>query len=109
MEDAKGPGIDPGALRTSAVLSMPNEPGVPPTRYFFATLFAADLAGAADDVDFGAALRDVEPVLALPGLAAVRRAGARTSSSWPGWMTCFLRPLSRTSALALVPYFFAMP
>ena len=61
-------------------------------------LVARDFAAAAFDVDF-------EPVPAT----LERRELPRTTSSWPGWITAFLRPLSRMSALTDVPVFLAIP
>src|SRR5687767_3964638 len=87
--------------------------------YFFATAFAlgfglglavrdaVDLAGA---FGFVVAARVVDARVFVPDFAATfDRAAPRTTSSCPGWMTCFLRRLSRTMALTDVPYFFAIP
>ena len=94
-------------------------------RYLFAMVFVAAFAGALagtrDDVDFPAvpallddgrdddAALDFDPALDALDFAAVRRAGPRTSSSCPGWMTCFFSLFIRTIVLTLVPYFRAMP
>ena len=89
---AKGLGIAPEALRASHVCGTPN---VGVARYCLATVRALVLAGARDVEDLVAgdfavegraddAARDFDADLDADGFAALRRAGARTSSSCPG-------------------------
>ena len=61
-------------------------------------LVARDFAAAAFDPDF-------EPERATLD----RREPPRTASSWPGWITAFLSPFIRMSALTEVPVFLAIP